>query len=63
MSACQVILAELSTLRLFGYNSNLKKKLTQTVAFGVTSQKQLLYNALAKERWNRYKFGFLCLSG
>ncbi|EGQ8136018.1 hypothetical protein GJM86_10080 [Vibrio parahaemolyticus] len=42
--------------RHFGYNSNLTKKMTQTVAFGVTSQKQLLYNALAMTRWNRHRF-------
>jgi hypothetical protein len=29
--------------------SNLEKKMTQTVAFGVTSQIHLLYNALADE--------------
>ncbi|QIL86056.1 hypothetical protein G7083_09495 [Vibrio sp. HDW18] len=28
-----------------GRNSKLTKKMTQTVAFGVTSQKELLYNA------------------
>lgn len=32
------------------------KKITQTVAFGVTSQKEMLYNALALKRCNRYKF-------
>ncbi|PUZ80871.1 hypothetical protein DC357_15555 [Vibrio vulnificus] len=32
------------------------KKVTQTVAFGVTSQNQLLYNAPATERCNRHKF-------
>jgi len=26
------------------------KKMTQTVAFGVTSQKKILYNALASKR-------------
>ncbi|ASK55943.1 hypothetical protein DLR60_15195 [Vibrio tarriae] len=28
-----------------GRNSKLTKKMTQTVAFGVTSQKEILYNA------------------
>ncbi|KWU00466.1 phosphoribosylformylglycinamidine synthase [Vibrio toranzoniae] len=35
------------------------KKITQTVAFGVTSQKEMLYNALALKRWNRHRFGNL----
>jgi len=32
------------------------KKITQTVAFGVTSQKKMLYNALALKRWDRHRF-------
>ncbi|HHF3202967.1 TPA: hypothetical protein ACPJ13_004683 [Vibrio alginolyticus] len=51
--------------RHFSCNSNLTKKMTQTVAFGVTSQKQLLYNALAMTRWNRHRFDrayFKCLN-
>ncbi|TDE24865.1 hypothetical protein E1100_08955 [Vibrio owensii] len=42
--------------RHFSRNSNLMKKMTQTVAFDVTSQKQLLYNALATKRWHRHRF-------
>ncbi|CAH8205670.1 conserved hypothetical protein [Vibrio aestuarianus] len=38
------------------------KKMTQTVAFGVTSQKEFLYNALESWRLNWYEFKFVVLT-
>ncbi|SJL82652.1 hypothetical protein VPAL9027_00583 [Vibrio palustris] len=36
-----------------GWISNFSKKMTQTVAFSVTSQKKILYNAPHSTRLNR----------